>query len=300
MRAFVQKPKTLPTTATKTATIGRSLIRQSRDLTSVAHLQRTIGNRAAVQRPRERNRDEVKEELVGTQSTRLGHDFSRLPVHAPPATATRTRNADGIAADDEDITQAPTPAPAPGVFPPSPPPPAAPAAPSRQCHVTSGPTYTPSGTIPVTNTGGRKSATFSMAARFGTAFVTVPPRVPSCCEVRQYIRWDDAYHRSKGGPPHGGFPSSATAGTWYEDRDASDKRYGHRSGVHSDPIAGCGDEYLTGRTRDQANGDTYCGRDSPGAPATRMGTFNFQLKVIDTCNGSMVKARSSIITVRWG
>lgn len=296
MRTFVEKPKTQPTRATKTATTGRPLIRQSRDPNSIAHLQRTIGNQA-VQRLLEKNRGEVKGGLAGARTTRLGHDFSRIPVHAPPAGATWTRNVDGIAADEEDVTQAPTPAPAPGVFPPSPPPPAAPIG---QCYVTSGPTYTPSGNIPVTNTGGRKSATFSMAATFGTAFVTLPPRMPACCEVRQYIKWDDAYHKSKGGPPHSGFPSSATAGTWYEDRDASDKRYGHRSGVHSDPIAGCGDEYLTGSTRDQANGDTYCGQDSPGAPEARTGTFNFQLKVIDTCNGDTEKASSSIITVRWG
>ena len=139
-----------------------------------------------------------------------------------------------------------------------------------------------------------------MAATFGSALVTVPPREPRCCEVRQYIKWDSAFQTWKGGPPHSGFPSSATADTWYEDRDTSDKRYGHRSGTHSDPIAGCGDEYLTGGTRDQANGDTYCGRDAPGGPTAMTGKFQFQLKVIDPCNSDAVKKSSSIITINWG
>jgi hypothetical protein len=136
-----------------------------------------------------------------------------------------------------------------------------------------------------------------MAAAFATAAGT--GRTPACCEVRQYIKWNQAYQTWRGGPPHAGFPSTATFDTWYEDRDASDKRYGHRSGPHSDPIAGCGDEYMTGGTRDQANGNTYCGSDSPGTGAPAGATYNFQLKVIDTCNGNAEKARSSVITVNW-
>jgi hypothetical protein len=165
------------------------------------------------------------------------------------------------------------------------------------CHVKSGPTYSPTGTIPVTTSGGRKSATFDMAAEFHND--TSTGKCPRCCEVRQYIKWDEAYAISRGGPPHSGFPSSATHDTWYEDRDTSDNRYGHRSGTHSDPIASCGDEYLTGTTRDQANGDKYCGKDSPGAPSSRTGKYNFQLKVIDTCNGNAEKASSSVITINW-
>jgi hypothetical protein len=139
-----------------------------------------------------------------------------------------------------------------------------------------------------------------MAAAFGTDPSSTPPRVSSCCEVRQYIKWDDAFHNWRGGPPHGGFPSSATANTWYEDRDGSDSfRYGYRSGPYSIPVAGCGNEYLTGGTQDMANGNTYCGRDTPGGPSTMTGKFNFQLKVIDTCDGNNVKASSSVITINW-
>jgi len=210
--------------------------------------------------------------------------------------AAATRNVNGYGASEEVVTGNGVAAPAPGVSPPSPP---VPAAPSGQCHVTSGPAYTPTGTIPVTSAGGRKRASFAMAATFGSALVTVPPRMPRCCEVRQYIKWDKAFQDWRGGPPHSGFPSGATHGTWYEDRDSRDKRYGHRSGTHSDPITGGGDEYLTGGTHDQANGDTYAGRDSPGGPTALTGTYNFQLKVIDTCNGNAEKASSSIITINW-
>jgi len=223
-----------------------------------------------------------------------GDDLSRVPAqHAGdterPATtvgATPTRDAGGGGSGEEVSTFN-------GILGP------VAAAPTGQCYVDTGPTYTPTGSIPVTTSGGRKRATFTFAATFGAALVTVPPRKPSCCEVRQYIKWDNAFHTWRGGPPHSGFPSSATANTWYEDRDSSDKRYGHRSGTHSDPIAGCGDEYKTGGSRDQANGDTYCGRDSPGGPSSLTGKWSFQLKVIDTCDGNAVKASSSVITVNW-
>jgi hypothetical protein len=138
-------------------------------------------------------------------------------------------------------------------------------APPESGAVASGPTYTPTGAVPVTTSGTSKRAPFS----FGATFVEDLNNGvrASCCEVRQYIRWDEAFQKWHGGkPPHGGFSSSASADTWYEDRDANDKRYGHRSGAHSDPIAGGGDEYTTGGVRDQANGDTYAGRDAPKGP----------------------------------
>jgi hypothetical protein len=174
---------------------------------------------------------------------------------------------------------------------------------TRDCSVSTGPAFTPKGKIPVATWGGRKRASFSLAASFKTSaswweFWSSPD--PACCSVRQYIKWDKTYHDDNGGPPHPGFPSSATYDTWYEDRDRRDKRYGHRSGPHSDPIADCGDEYLRGGTRDQANGDTYCGKDNPNIPDRLNGTWQFQLKAIDTCNSDKVKATSSVITVKWG
>jgi hypothetical protein len=201
------------------------------------------------------------------------------------------------------MTQAPTPAPAPPVSPPSPAPPPTPApapapgpAPAGpNCTVTSGPTYSPTSPT-VSNNGRRKQASFSMAATFGSA----SGAVPRCCGVRQYIRWNSAYQTANGGPPHRGFPATASAGTWYEDRDTADKRYGHRSGPYSDPIASCGDEYLSGTARDMANGDTYCGKDNPFVPARITGAWDFQLKVVDVEHGSAEKASSPIITITWG
>lgn len=166
----------------------------------------------------------------------------------------------------------------------------------NKCSVKSGPAYTPTGTIPVTPVGGKKKAVFSMAAGFDND--PAAGKTPSCCEVRQFIKWDQTYHNNHGGPPHSGFPASAAPNTWHEDRDRADKRYGHRSGPHSDPIGGCGDEYLTGGKRDQANGDTYCGKDGPESRVTA-GQYQFQLKVIDTCDGNKEKASSSIITINW-
>jgi hypothetical protein len=229
-----------------------------------------------------------------TSLDRAGHDPSG------------TRNPDGdsdedamtVNGDGDSGTPAFVPAPAPPVTPPSPPPPPGPAAPAQRCEVNSGPSYSPSGTIPVTVIGGRKRAQrFSLAATFTTDAAT--GKAPSCCWVRQMIKWDTAFHNSSGGPPHSGFPSSTPPNTWIEDRDTADKRYGHRSGPHSDPVAGCGDEYKTGSSQDMANGDTYCGKDSPTGPTAMTGQFQFQLQVIDTCNGDAVKASSSVITINW-
>lgn len=237
-------------------------------------------------------------------STLGGNEFGRVALNAP---AEATRGSAASATADEDVTAngdggaapaAPPAAPAPA---PVGPPVAAPVAPpAPNCFVASGPTYTPSGAVPVTTAGGVKSAPFSFAATFGTAAAT--GRAPRCCSVRQFIKWNAAYAAWKGGPPHAGF-GTAPADTWIEDRDPADKRYGHRAGVHSDPGAGF-DEYTTGGVRDQANGDTYAGSDAPGGPAVvggraRTGIWNFQLKVIDTCNGDAVKATSSIISIDW-
>jgi hypothetical protein len=177
---------------------------------------------------------------------------------------------------------------------------------TRNCSVTTGPTYTPTGIVPVIVGGdGKKRAPFSFSATFAT---TSSPwwkfwesaSSPDCCEVHQYMKWDKAYETSKGGPPHSGFGMFASAGTWYEDRDSADKRYGHRSGSHSDPIAGGGDEYTTAGVRDQLHGDTYNGNDTPTSPVARKGQYQFKLKVIDTCGlVNTVKATSPVITVNW-
>jgi hypothetical protein len=224
------------------------------------------------------------EEESSTRSGR-GHDFGRVSVAS-------TREPRGISLDDEDVTKdpdAPAPKPAPKEGEKKPP--------AKSCKVASGPTYTPSGTLTLKTEGGKKKASFKMAATFAKA--ADAGHDPACCEVRQFIKWDEAYEKDKGGPPHSGFPSDAKAGTWYEDRDKDDKRYGHRAGTHSDPVAKCGDEYKTGETQDQAAGNKYCGSDGPESSETRKGQYQFQLKVVDTCNADAVKETSSAITINW-
>jgi hypothetical protein len=187
----------------------------------------------------------------------------------------------------------PSPAPAPTTPTPTP----APATPAANCAVKSGPSYSVTGTVPVTTSNHKKKAPFDFTASFTTD--ASKGAKPSCCEVRQYVKWDKAFQDWRKGPIHSGFPSTATYDTWYEDRDKSDTRYGHRSGAYSSPVAKCGDEYKTGTTQDMANGDTYCGHDGPNGPDTLTGTWNFQLKVVDTCDGDKEKASSAVITVNW-
>jgi hypothetical protein len=204
------------------------------------------------------------------------------------ASAASTRNPTG-AMDDEIVTADPTGTAGGGG--------SATATPAPNGNVSSGPSYTPSGTIAATIAGARKRATFD----FGATMLTDAAKgtVPRCCSIRQYIKWDKDFADWRGGPPHRGFPSGTGHDTWIEDRDQNDKRYGHRSGPHSDPIAGGGDEYLLAGVRDQANGDVYKGRDSPGGPTAMKGKFEFQLKAIDTCNGDVERAASSVITINW-
>jgi hypothetical protein len=148
------------------------------------------------------------------------------------------------------------------------------------CKVVSGPSHSPSGTVPVTLSGRKKSALFHLAASFANTAAN-PAR---CCEVRQYIMWDEAFRQSHGGAPHHRFEQD-TPNTFHEDRSArNNSRYGHRSGPYSAPAPGCKDEYKTGSKQDTANGDTYCGEDAPSAPAKTTGQFQFYLGVDDVCN----------------
>jgi hypothetical protein len=171
-----------------------------------------------------------------------------------------------------------------------------PAAPGCTCEMKSGPAYTPTGDIPVDFSGGQARASFDMAA----SFVNDPAtgKLPSCCHVKQFIKWDKAFAKYRGGPPHEGFPASTGPDTWIEDRGPDDgERYGHRFGPHSKPFPNCGDEYKTGAKRDTANGDHFCGNDKPFVPDDAEGTFKFQLVVFDS--PGVPVARSSVISVTW-
>jgi len=82
MRTFAQKPKaTQQTTSAKSTLPGRAHFGQSREVNSILHLQRTIGNQA-VQRMLQTNAEGLEVGLASTVSPRFAHDFSRIPVHA--------------------------------------------------------------------------------------------------------------------------------------------------------------------------------------------------------------------------
>jgi len=91
MRTFTQKPKaSQPTTSDKSTVPGRAHIGQSREVNSILHLQRTIGNQV-VQRMLQTDAEEPEAGLTGPASPRIRHDFSRIPIHPPSAGAIQTK-----------------------------------------------------------------------------------------------------------------------------------------------------------------------------------------------------------------
>jgi len=278
---------------------------------------------------------------------RYGHTFAQVRV-SPASHGVESRNPNGKAAGGvttvgPDAGSAPASPSTPGAATPAADTPgaaapgaAAPVAPPREhCSVVSGPEYNKKGIIPVNILFGRKNAYFTFDATF--AGDGADGSCPRCCEIRQFIKWDSVFHNGAGGPPHEGFPSSTGPETWIEDRDAEDKRYGHRTGPHKHLVSNCHNTYKTRKTVDQANGNYYCGNDSvsgkalpstpssspstgvppvpapPGAPPTPapatapgandsgqiVGQYQFRLDAVDTCNGEATKASSEVITINW-
>lgn len=159
----------------------------------------------------------------------------------------------------------------------------------------SGPTYRATTSLSPPVVGGRQDAAF----RFEAEFADDPANglYASCCEVRQFIQWDAAYAAAgPGGPPHGGFPAATPAGTWIEDRDTADTRYGHRTGPHS--ALGRGDEYIdnTGQ-RNAAFGHLYRGRDHPGS-VRNAGHWRFMVRAYDVCNGNR-RLGDDFLRITW-
>ena len=82
MRMFVHKPKATPQTTPANSTIpSRAHASQGREVNSILHLQRTIGNQA-VQRVLQSNAEEPQGASSTLASPRFAHDFSRIPVSA--------------------------------------------------------------------------------------------------------------------------------------------------------------------------------------------------------------------------
>jgi hypothetical protein len=189
--------------------------------------------------------------------------------------------------------QATTPAaqPAPSTAPAGTPP--------AHCSVAKEPTYTPSGEIQADYNGPKKEAHFEFEATFNNR-----PGLgeqPRCCEFRQYVKMDQEYAASHGGPMSSGFPQDTKAGEFVEDRNQTGYRYGHRNDQYTSGKAG--DRYTDSKTglQDDANGDKYKGDDSPHTRKTYVhGKTTFEGRVIDTCNGNKTVASSSPLVIDWG
>ena len=82
LHTFAQKPKA-PQQATpaKSTVSGRTYFGQSREVNSILHLQRTIGNQAVL-RLLEDKPDGLEADSDASASGRFGHDFSQVPINA--------------------------------------------------------------------------------------------------------------------------------------------------------------------------------------------------------------------------
>lgn len=113
MRTFVQKPKaTQQTASAQSMRSGRAHFERSREVDSMLHLQRTIGNQA-VQQMMQTNAEELEaappivHKVLGSagqalnpatrafMEPRFGRDFSRVPVHTDQVAS---RSAEAVAA----------------------------------------------------------------------------------------------------------------------------------------------------------------------------------------------------------
>jgi Domain of unknown function (DUF4157) len=87
MRTFAQKPKaTQQADAATSATPDRARLGQTRDVHSILHVQRTIGNHTE-QRMLQTKPDGLEAVSSATASGHFGHDFSRIPVFSTDRTS---------------------------------------------------------------------------------------------------------------------------------------------------------------------------------------------------------------------
>jgi len=302
MRTFAEKPK-----ATQQSTSARStmphigLLQHSHEVNQILNLQRTIGNHA-VQWMVGKSTEVVGGDSTSVGIPRFGHDFSRVRVRpavsqADQAKSPASPSALGEGLEAEDVSQSPrtpipipTPGPADGGTALD-----GGAAPTKKAKLKSGPTYTPSGTIKATKSGGKKKAAFKLSAEFEN-----DPKngfEPSYGEVRQYIQWTKAADI----PNHAGFKPAASysAKTWYEDRDDVGKRYGHRSGAYSECISINHYEDKKGK-QDCANGEVFKGEDTPiDGSGAKTGEWKFELRAVDTSDGNKEIGTPASVTVDW-
>ncbi len=81
MRTFEKKPKTTQqTSSAKSSKFGRVSSGQNRDIHSILHLQRTIGNQAVL-RLLQTTKENIEASSRNSTSTGFSHDFSRIPAY---------------------------------------------------------------------------------------------------------------------------------------------------------------------------------------------------------------------------
>ena len=124
------------------------------------------------------------------------------------------------------------------------------------CGVKKGPEYNKEGEIK----GNKKF-------KFSAEFENDAAHDPKCCEVHQFISSNKV-------PLHKGFPADMKADTWYEDRNQTNNRYGHRR--KDDPF------YTPPQDANRYSDNGFSGWDQPqGWPAGTI--FKFYLVVVDIC-----------------
>jgi len=162
------------------------------------------------------------------------------------------------------------------------------APPCKYCKVTKGPDYSPNGTINATaNPDGTKSASFILSAEFKNSIGWIKSASASCCEVRQYVKWESEQVRPQNPvfEPASDYPPDK----WVEDRHISGARIGYRSGPYHNQI-------YSGAYTDNA----FYGYESPlDVSGSKKGWWKFQLKVVDVCNDGKVVATSPELTLQW-
>lgn len=94
MRTFAKKPKaTQQTTSVLSPKPSRSLVGQTRDVYSILHLQRTIGNQGVL-RSLQTAIENIDANSASRTSTGFSHDFSRIPVY--PGTTEKSHGAQAV------------------------------------------------------------------------------------------------------------------------------------------------------------------------------------------------------------
>ena len=109
---------------------------------------------------------------------------------------------------------------------------------------------------------------------------------PKCCEVRQHIYWNRCWSADECSFFHG-FPD-LKPGTWYEDRDFADGRYGRRDGRHAFTAP-----------HNRYDGNKYFGNDKPWGPLNEGFYLKFRLVVVDRCRNGKTIYTSKTLRVNF-